>query len=212
MKSPEKLEKEIVQTQKKLTTVQTYNKSADALAEKFDSLGARVEDVEETFKLVDKANPKVLEVGCGNGRDAEEIIKRTTDYLGVDISERLIELARKKVPEGRFEVADIEGYQLQQGLDIIFAFASLLHIPKESLKDFLSEAYSALNNKGVIRLSLKSAKAYTETTTNDEFGTRTYFLYSPEDVKDLAANFSIVKSDLLERGGQLWLEVILQKP
>ena len=48
----------------------------DTNHQKFDELESYV-DLEETFNLVGKKNPKVLEIGCGNGRDAREIIKRT---------------------------------------------------------------------------------------------------------------------------------------
>lgn len=75
--------------------IRIYNENALAMADKFDAIGVRLADIEETLALV-KNNPKVLEIGCGNGRDAFEICKRTTDYLGVDASEKLIELARKK--------------------------------------------------------------------------------------------------------------------
>lgn len=87
---------------KKVQTIDTYNKSAQALARKFNDLGVRISDIEEVFNLLNKENSKVIEIGCGNGRDAEEIIKHTNDYLGLDISEELIKLAQEKVPQGNF--------------------------------------------------------------------------------------------------------------
>jgi hypothetical protein len=56
---------------KKTQTIYTYNESAEALALKFDSLGARIDDIKETFLLTEKKNPKVIEIGCCNGRDAQ---------------------------------------------------------------------------------------------------------------------------------------------
>ena len=87
---------------KKLQTIETYNKSAKQLADKFDSLGTYAVDIEEVFDLVKKANPKVLEIGCANGRDALEILKRTNDYIGIDIAEQLIDIARRKIPRAKF--------------------------------------------------------------------------------------------------------------
>lgn len=55
---------------KKNQTILTYNESATSLAKKFDELGARISDIEEAFALIQKDNPFVLEIGCGNGRDA----------------------------------------------------------------------------------------------------------------------------------------------
>src|SRR6185437_12824344 len=160
--------------------------------------------------LVKKENPVVLEVGCGNGRDAAEIIKRTSRYLGIDISEGLVALARKKVPGATFEVADIESYVFPKGLDIVFGFASLIHVPKPSLQRILAKISAALNPCGVVRLSMKYGDVYRETTKEDEFGTRTYYLYSREDIAQMASEFVILKSELSDLREQRWLELLLQ--
>ena len=196
---------------KKTQTIQTYNQSAQSFADKFDSLGARLSDIDETFALIKKNNPKVLEVGCGNGRDAEVIYKNTTDYIGIDISEKLIELACKKIPQGKFEVADIEAYIFPHGLDAVFAFASLIHTPKEVLRRIFENIFNALNSGGLFRLSMKYSNPSSEVTKDDEFGTRTYYLYSKEDIRNLGSKFVILKNEMNELKGQMWLEVLLQK-
>lgn len=195
----------------KTQTINTYNDSAQSLADKFDNLGARVSDIIETFTLVNKDNPRVLEIGCGNGRDAQEILKHTNNYLGVDVSEKLIELAKQKVPSGQFIVTDIEEYSLPTELDIIFAFASLIHVAKESLQNIFNDIFASLNQGGVFRLSLKYADEYVESIKTDEFGTRTYYLYSDNDIKEMAQGFTIVKSEVGGLRGQMWLEVLMQK-
>ncbi len=196
---------------KKTQTVDTYNTMAKQMGDKFDNVGARVKDVEETFALVAKTNPNVLEIGCGNGRDAVEISKNTNFYLGIDISTKLIELAREKLPTANFLVADIENYDLPPRLDIIFAFASLIHVPKESLSKILSKCLTSLNIGGVVRMSMKYSDLYVEFTKNDQYGTRTYYLYSDQDIRDLASDFVIIKNETQEAVGQKWLEVILMK-
>jgi SAM-dependent methyltransferase len=196
---------------KKNQTIDTYNQSAVSLAEKFDGLGVRVSDIEETFALIQKDNPFVLEIGCGNGRDAVEIIKYTGNYLGVDISEKLIELAKQKVPTANFQVADIEDFVFPNGLDIVFSFASLIHTPKEVLAIILKRLQTALNKNGIMRLSIKYAETYREITKEDEFGIRTYYLYSQEDIEEMASDFKFIKNKLNNLRGQKWLEIILQK-
>lgn len=195
----------------KTQTINTYNESAQSLADKFDSLGARVSDINETFGLIQKDNPKVLEIGCGNGRDAQEILKHTDNYLGMDVSEKLIELAKQKVPNVQFIVVDIEKYDLPTQLDVVFAFASLIHVPKESLHKIFKAILASLNKGGAFRLSLKYAEEYVENTKTDEFGTRTYYLYSDKDIEDMAQGFTMVKSEVRGLRGQMWLEVLMQK-
>lgn len=196
---------------KKTQTIETYNQSAKQLANKFDNLGARVADIEETFALVKKSNPKVIEIGCGNGRDAGEILKRTNNYLGIDISEELIKLAREKVQQAHFKVADITTFQFPNELDIVFAFASLIHLNKEDFALTLAKIFTALNLGGAVRISLKYSDVYQEVTREDEFGTRTYYHYSQDDIKDLAKNFTFIKNELNDLRGQKWLEILLQK-
>ena len=196
---------------KKEQTINTYNENAKALADMYDNQRARIADIEATFSLVKKDNPKVLEIGCGNGRDAEEICKRTNAYLGIDISEKLVELAREKVSSATFEVMDVENFQFPKELDVIFASASLVHIQKNQLREVLQKALSSLNDGGVFLLSMKYCDTYKENTKEDEFGTRTYYLYSQEDIKELATGFTILKNELQYLRGQMWLEVLLQK-
>lgn len=51
---------------------------------------------------------RVLDVGCGPGRHAHELARRGIDVVGIDISERFVELARRDSPpdHATFEVAD----------------------------------------------------------------------------------------------------------
>lgn len=196
---------------KKPQTINTYNTAADQMVLKFEKIGNRAADVAETFALLKKENPKVLEIGCGYGRDAQCILLHTNDYLGFDISKRFIEIAQEKNPTGKFEVADIEDCVFPENIDIIFSFASLLHTPKETLKKIFSQMHTALTNDGLVRISLKNNDEYREITKEDEFGIRTYYLYSLDDIKEIASQFKILKSEKESKLGQEWLEVILQK-
>lgn len=195
---------------KKEQTIDTYNKSAAKLAQKFDLQGVRTTDIEQVFKLLKKDNPKVLEIGCGNGRDAQEIIKRTTDYIGIDISEGLIRIAEQNLPKSNFQIADIETYEFPKNLDIIFAFASLIHISKESLKEIFNRAITSLTPGGIFFISLKYGP-YEEVTKEDEYGIRTHYLYTPEEIVLLAPQFTVVTSHISDIRGQLFFETMLRK-
>lgn len=196
---------------KKVETVQTYNRSAKQLSERFDNFGARRKDIGEVFQLIHKENPKVLEVGCGNGRDGKEILKYTSNYIGIDISEGLIEEARTKNPDAKCEVADMELYKFPDNLDIIFSFASLVHIPREGFNNVMGKCLHSLNREGTLRLSTKLGSEYKELTKNDEFGTRTYYLYPEDEIDLLTRDFKTLKKEILNIRGELWLEGTYQK-
>jgi trans-aconitate methyltransferase len=195
----------------KQQTLDTYNTSARLMADKFDKLGVRTNDIDEVFSLVKKDNPEVLEIGCGNGRDAEYILKFSKSYLGIDYSSKFIELCKEKVPNGNFIINDVEEYIFPNNLDIVFAFASLLHTPKEKLKEIFHKIFTSLNAGGIFRVSLKEADEYEEKNIEEVFGKRTFYFYSKKDILEINKDFKVIRLESNELNRQRWLEVILQK-
>jgi SAM-dependent methyltransferase len=196
---------------KKKQTKDTYNESASLFAANFENVGSRKDDIDKAFSYINKQNPFVFELGCGNGRDAKEILKLTNNYLGIDISEELVKLAQEKVPQAKFEVGDFEAYSYPDNADIIFAFASLLHADKESLRSILKKAYESLGPNGVFFISLKHGE-YSEKRQEDKYGVRYFYYYTPELIKEFARDsFKCVWEELYELKGYPWTKIILQK-
>lgn len=181
------------------------------MAEKFNNLGARTSDIKEVFQIINKNNPKMLEIGCGNGRDAQEILKYTSNYLGIDASEEMIKISKQQTPQAKFEVADIELFNFPNNLDAVFAFALFLHVGKDSFKNILEKIFKVLNPGGIVWLSLKYKPNYEEFIKQDEFGTRTFYFYSDKDIIEISNGFSIVKNEIRDIRNQKWLEIVLQK-
>src|SRR5680860_78440 len=81
---------------------------------------------------------KVLDLACGNGRLLESFKGRSIQYLGIDLSEELIKLARKNYPNNNFEVGDLMELNKfivrDQKYDYIFCLAALQHIPGEDAR------------------------------------------------------------------------------
>jgi len=195
----------------KQETIDTYNQTAAQMAEKFRGIGARVSDIEKAFSILDTPNPSVLEIGCGDGRDAKEIVTRTDKYLGIDVSSSMIELAEVHVPEATFQVADVETFEFPAGLDVIFAFASLLHSDRNVVDGILRRAYKSLNDNGVFFISLKRDE-YQSKIKEDEFGTRTFYFYSPEDIEQmLRGEYRVIFKEEQSFQNQDWFTIILQK-
>lgn len=80
---------------------------------------------------------KVLDLGCGNGRFYEFLISNDFDveYLGVDNSPELLEIARNKHKQAKFEDFDLindNWKYLDRDFDLIVAFGVFHHIPGEN--------------------------------------------------------------------------------
>ena len=156
--------------------INTYNQQAKPLSEKFATIGSRLKHIKEAFSYINKPNPNVLEIGCGDGRDAAEIIKLTNNYLGIDISKSMIELAKKAVPQAKFQVNDFETMKFEKGLDIIFAFAALLHTDPKNFKNILDKIYESLNPGGIFYISVKHGDNKRK-VVQDDYGKRIFYFY-----------------------------------
>jgi SAM-dependent methyltransferase len=73
---------------------------------------------------------RVLEVGCGAGFGAEYLRGRFEQYIGIDHSERLIEMAaRENSSEGvHFETRSVDDFDPPSSFDLIFMVGVLHHL------------------------------------------------------------------------------------
>jgi SAM-dependent methyltransferase len=194
-------------------TVKTYNNSAEALAKYFRGIGPRTDDIDLGFRLSRSGpNSRVVEIGCGDGRDALEIVHKATWYEGFDPSIKLLELAQIKVPSGMFVEADALTYKYPKNIDIIFAFASLLHVNKNDLARVMKKAYSSLRSGGIFYISLKERDQYTEEIKEDEYGERMFYYYNPDIIKDIAGDLFVAAHEEHQKiANTKWFTIALKK-
>jgi SAM-dependent methyltransferase len=70
----------------------------------------------------------VLDVGCGTGEHARRLSRRFR-VQGIDVEPAFIEAARRKVPTGRFEVADMRHFEMERDQDaIVCLFSSIAYL------------------------------------------------------------------------------------
>jgi SAM-dependent methyltransferase len=98
----------------------------------------------------------IFDAGCGNGRLVKWLRENEFkgEYLGVDVSRELIELAKQNFPKEKFEIRDLLSFQASQKLDAICCVAVLhhLHSAEERLR-VLENLHSSLNKDGKIFLT-----------------------------------------------------------
>ena len=68
---------------------------------------------------------KLLEIGCGEGRDAYPLLQRGFDLLATDVSPEAIAFCKRKFPQfaSHFQVADCIADSLDRRFDFIYAVA-----------------------------------------------------------------------------------------
>jgi trans-aconitate methyltransferase len=194
---------------------EVYNRHAHAFKTTFDNNGARTYDIELAIRLA--GNPPaahVVEIGCGTGRDAAEIIKRVAWYEGFDPAENMVNVAQTHVPQARFVVADAVSYAYPPNLDVVFAFASLLHVDHKDMPMVFQKVAQALRPGGIFCVRLREKDEYSEEIQTDEFGDRLYFHYNPKLLQEYAGNrFSImhVDRDIDAKRDITWFGVAFKK-
>jgi len=78
-----------------------------------------------------KTPSQIVDLGCGPATSTDVLADRYPDaeILGVDNSEAMLESARQRLPEARFEAHDIADWRPGATPDLIFANAALQWVP-----------------------------------------------------------------------------------
>jgi ubiquinone/menaquinone biosynthesis C-methylase UbiE len=108
------------------------------IAEQFAS--TRKYNWSDTLQSIQDLNLKngdvVLDLGCGNGRLYELLTNNKIEYYGIDISKKLVEIAKKNVTNGNFMVGDMTNIPLEDNFfDLVVSIAVLHHIPTDKLRE-----------------------------------------------------------------------------
>ena len=74
----------------------------------------------------------------------------------------LLKIAPKSAPNGSFVLADTLTYKYPKDMDVIYAFASLLHVNKTDLFKVFEKTSQSLKKDGVLYISLKEKLLYIE--------------------------------------------------
>ncbi|HYE68583.1 MAG TPA: methyltransferase domain-containing protein [Anaerovoracaceae bacterium] len=134
-------------------SARSYNEKADH----YDSTPEGRFTLEFKHKLLEEISVNrgayVLDVACGNGT----LIKMLADRYGIigygtDISEKMIENARRKNPEMIFETAGCESMPFEnQFFDLITVCAAYHHFP--DVKAFAAEAHRLIKTEGCLYIA-----------------------------------------------------------
>ena len=95
---------------------------------------------------------RLLEIGCGEGRDSRTVLEHGFQLLATDVSPEAIAYCRKTIPDyaDHFRVLDCLADQLTETYDFIFAIA-LIHmlVPDEDRNGFYQFIRNHLSLQGI---------------------------------------------------------------
>lgn len=163
------------------------------------------------LKMIPKSG-KILDAGCGSGRDSHYFKKKGYIVVAFDYSEALVKLASDLIGSSVLhmsfnDVAFIEEF------DGVWACASLLHVPKNEMQGVIAKLAKALKPDGILYVSFKYGDK------EEVRKGRLFSDYTESSFQALIKNISSLKiikhwktEDVRpKRKGEYWLNVLMRK-
>jgi ubiquinone/menaquinone biosynthesis C-methylase UbiE len=170
---------------------------------------SKFNDLLERFVDLLPEKGHVLDAGCGAGIPASKyLVNKGLKVTGIDISDSMLEMARKNVPNTNFLKMDMKELDFDNDtFDGLISVYSLFHIPKEDHSLVFKRFHEVLKLGGILMIN---------TGLNESEGVSNFFgvpmfwsNYSPKKTLDLIkkSSFSIIFEGILVRGGeyQYWI-------
>jgi SAM-dependent methyltransferase len=191
--------------QEQKNIVSCYDKTAKAYADKYmDEMNYKHFDrlLLKSFAVENFGKGEAIDLGCGPGQTTKYLSDcGLSDILGVDISTKMIELAKELNPSLKFDNADILNLKYPDDhFGSAIAFYAIVHFSYEKLKIAFSEVRRVLAGKGGFLFSFHIGN---ETIHLDSFLGESveidFYFFEIAKIKDLlrATGFEII--DILER-------------
>ncbi len=181
------------------TTIKSYDEVAEEYCEKTLECGNREfqeKMLKKTLDMLPDA-PRMVDLGCGDGRDTAFLKKKGADVVGIDLSAEMVDLARRKHREDAFFQEDMR--------DTIFpddtfhgawASASIINLPKPELSKVESEVYRILEPNGLFAFSFKvgESEGFEEDSVIEGYP-RYFSYYTLEELDDRLSLFDILDTE-----------------
>jgi SAM-dependent methyltransferase len=164
----------------------------------------------EFLKLIPK-NARILDAGCGSGRDAKYFKESGYEVLAIDGSEEMCRLASELIGSDVLNML-FQDIDFIDEFDGIWASASLLHVPSDEISDVLKRLKKSLKKNGILYASFKYGDFEGERNGryfNDLDETTSRQLFEKE-------NFKVIKTWITSdsrkgRENEKWVNILIQK-
>lgn len=133
----------------------TYDKTNRVMSMGID-ISWRKEACAQAFKILNKSDVSIIDVACGTGdmilhweEGAKEANIHIGNIIGIDPSNGMLDIARKKIPNGNFIISQADKIPLDSNsADIISIAYGLRNVVER--KNALDEFYRILKPNGVL--------------------------------------------------------------
>ncbi|MCK8085763.1 class I SAM-dependent methyltransferase [Vibrio sp. 1CM8B] len=155
-------------------TIQFYDNNADAYYRETNHVD--MEDSYDRFRKLIGNGGRILDAGCGVGRDTRYFISKGYKVQSFDLSSRMCEITRK-YPYSfctQMSFMDVDYYE---EFDAIWANASLLHVPESDMPEAIARLARSLKVGGYLFASFKTDKNFSSKDT------RKFYFHTKDDLE-----------------------------
>ncbi|MDR3584980.1 MAG: class I SAM-dependent methyltransferase [Desulfosporosinus sp.] len=197
-------------------TIIAYDKNSKIYAEKFMNFDIYTERIKDFIKFI-KVKDIILDLGCGPGNVAKqlELCGKEISVTGIDLSEEMIELARRNVPSATLYCQDIRDIEFKEkSFDAIILSFCIVHLSDEEMVKLIEKVSRYLKKNGKLYLSFMEGKKKGFETTSFSKEEIFFNYYLTEEVELILENngigiLKIVKQDYPEPDGTLTTDVFV---
>ncbi len=197
-------------------TLDYYSLNAADLAQKYESVTS---SLAPHFVSAFAPCSRVLDIGCGSGRDLAELHKLGFQPYGLDGTTELVELAQQLHPELRGKVVHglLPDFEVPFGgaFDGVVCCAVLMHIDSTELFSAALAIKRCLKVNGRLLISVPSQRADAGASERDSNG-RLFKTYAPGFLQLIfeRLGFSLINQwenpDAMKRQGIEWVSLLFQ--
>jgi len=198
------------------TTLKYYSNNAAQIADRYESV---VSNLSAHFVDSFSKGGKILDIGCGSGRDLAVLHQLGFDCYGVDPTPEFLAIAQKTHPEhvGRIELGQLPDLMTPFGgeFDGVLCSAVLMHIDIAQLPATTAAIKSCLKQGGRLLYSVPSKRLDVVASNRDANGR----LFIPDQAVRLNSLFSDLgfieiqswtNSDSMGRDAVEWVSVLFE--
>lgn len=133
-------------------TIEYYNENSQKFIT--DTVDAQMTDIQKEFLNHIPENGKILDFGCGSGRDSKFFMEAGYKVTSVDGSKEMCKAAEKLTHQSVI-CSTFQDFFTTESFDGIWACASLLHLKKDEIKSVAQKLSKMIKKEGILYMSFK---------------------------------------------------------